>query len=164
MLPCDEDRVLRHSIEPFLDEVARRGSRLGGGSVAALSAALSAALLEKLTVRPPQRRALQRIRRASTRLIRRDAETFARAVEAMRSDDPAAFRVSLRAATAVQETVRRHARTVETACRAAQRAIAPRFQSDLRCAAALAAAAQRSARALIRANRAWLAQSRRRSR
>lgn len=147
---------MSQAIERFLDEVSHRGSWLGGGSAAALSAALSAALLEKLAARPAQRQALQRIRRACVRLIRQDAETFARAVASARSGNRVVFRRRLKAATAVQETVLRHARNVERACGVERRRVKPSFQSDLRCAAALATAAEQSAKALIRANQSWL--------
>jgi len=144
------------SIEQFLDETARRGSWIGGGSLAALSGALSAALLEKLTPAPRAARRLRRIRRACAGLIQRDAETFAKVIDATRGKNPRAFQRLLTAATALQVQVFVNSRTIERACRRARRAIKPRFQSDLQCALALAVAAQRSASALIRTNLAWL--------
>lgn len=147
---------MSESIEQFLDEAARRGSWIGGGSLAALSAALSAALLEKLTPAPQAARRLRRIRRTCTALIRRDAETFAKAINATRAKSPRAFHRLLRQATEVQVQVFVSARTIEAACRRASRFITPRLQSDLRCALAFAAAAKASASALIRTNLAWL--------
>ena len=144
------------SLEQFLEQVARRGSWVGGGSVAALSAALSAALLEKLVHRPEQTRHLRRLRRECVGLIQRDAETFARVIQATRSRDRHAFSESLKTATEVPCQVFEHAQTIQSACRRAQRSIKPRFQSDLRCAMALALAASESARTLIQTNLSWL--------
>lgn len=147
---------MSESIEQFLDEAARRGSWIGGGSLAALSAALSAALLEKLTTAPQTVRRLRRIRRICAGLIHRDAETFAQAINATRTKNPRAFQRSLGAATEVQVTVFVNSRAIERACRRAGRFIKPRLQSDLRCARAFATAARQSAATLIRTNLAWL--------
>jgi formiminotetrahydrofolate cyclodeaminase len=144
------------SIEQFLDEAARRGSWIGGGSLAALSAAQAAALLEKLTTAPQTARRLRRIRRTCVGLIRRDAETFAQVINATRTKNRRAFQRSLGAATEVQVKVFVNSRAIERACRRASRFITPRLQSDLRCALAFAAAAKASASALIRTNLAWL--------
>ena len=129
---------------------------MGGGSVAALSVALAAALLEKLVHDPRVARRLRRIRRESVRLIRRDAEMFARAIQATQRKHRQAFVRSLKAATEVPCRVFEHAQAVQSACRVAQRSVKPRFQSDLRCAMAVALAAGESARTLISTNLAWL--------
>ena len=144
------------SLEQFLDQVARRGSWSGGGSVAALSAALAAALLEKLIHDPRAARRLRRIRQECVRLIRRDAETFARVIRATQRKHRQAFVRSLKAANEVPCRVFEHAQAVQSACRVAQRSVKPRFQSDLRCAMAVALAAGESARTLIYTNLAWL--------
>jgi formiminotetrahydrofolate cyclodeaminase len=144
------------SIEQFLDEAARRGSWIGGGSLAALSAALAAALLEKLTLQPQTVRRLRRIRRACVVLIRQDAQAFAKAISATRLPRRRTFQRSLKAATDVQVKVFSNSQTITRACRRARRAVKPRFQSDLRCVLALAAAARQSASTLIRTNLAWL--------
>ena len=144
------------SLEQFLDQVARRGSWMGGGSVAALSAALAAALLEKLVHDPGTARRLRRIRQECVRLIRRDAETFARVILATQRKQRQAFARALKAATEVPCRVFEHAQAVQTICRAVQRSVKPRFQSDLRCAMAVALAAAESARTLIFTNVAWL--------
>ena len=152
-------RFLLHrslSVDEFLEQVARRGSWVGGGSVAALSAALSAALLEKLVTRPRARRTLQQIRSVCVTLIDRDAETFSGVIQAMRRKNQAGFRQALRRATDVPQQVVVSAATVQAACRVARRTINPRFQSDLRCAEALAKASGVAARALIRTNLVWL--------
>ena len=148
------------SIQELLEEVARRGSWFGGGSVAALGAAASAALLEKLVGEGVAGRRLRRIRRQTGRLIEEDAKAFARVIAATRSPNRGRFRSALHAATRVQETVLRAAGEVQRAGRAARRAIKPRFQSDLRCAMALAKASAESAKALIRTNLTWLNDSR----
>lgn len=147
---------MSESIEQFLDEAARRGSWIGGGSVAALSAALAAALLEKLTVAPQTVRRLRRIRHACVGLIQQDAQAFATVIRATRAGESRTFQRALKAATDAQVHVFRHSQTIAGACRKARRAIKPRFQSDLQCALALAAAARQSASAFIRTNLAWL--------
>jgi len=144
------------SIEQLLGQIARRGSWLGGGSVAALSAALSAALLEKLVFHAPTARRIQRIRRSCIGLVQRDAVTFSRVIQAIRAGERQAFRRTLKSATEVPCQVFEHAQMIRAVCRAAQRSIGPRFQSDLRCAMAVALAASESARALIDTNLAWL--------
>jgi len=144
------------SLEEFLEQVARRGSWSGGGSVAAVSAALSVALLEKLSTRPRAVRRLRRLRRECLVLVHRDAQTFSRVIEATRAGNRGAFTRSLKQATEVPYRVFAHAQTVAAICRAERRFIKPRFQSDLHCAMAVAGAAGESARALIRTNLAWL--------
>ena len=144
------------SLEHFLEQVARRGSWVGGGSVAALSAALAAALLEKLVVRPSAGRRPGAIRRQCLSLVPQDAERFAQVIQATRRKDRRRFVLALKRATEVQCRVFRHAQAIEAACRAAQRSVKPKFQSDLRCAMAMAMAASESARALIHTNAAWL--------
>ncbi|MBI2104758.1 MAG: cyclodeaminase/cyclohydrolase family protein [Candidatus Omnitrophica bacterium] len=147
---------MQGSIEQFLAQVARRGSWVGGGSVAAFSAALSAALLEKLVHDPAAARRLGAVRRECLALLDRDAEAFARVIRTTRRKDRRAFRAALQAATEVPCRVFEHAQRVQAACRAAQQAVKPRFQSDLRCAMAVAIAAGESARTLIHTNLAWL--------
>ena len=147
---------MQESLEQFLEQVARRGSWVGGGSVAAVGAALAAALLEKLVIRPDIARRLRRIRRECIRLIQRDAESFSRVIAATRAGDRSAFRRTLKAATDVPYLVFEHSQAIQAACWSAQRAVKPKFQSDLRCAMALALAAAESARTLISTNLAWL--------
>ena len=147
---------MQASVDEFLEQVARRGSWVGGGSVAALSAALSAALLEKLVAQRTTARRLKRLRHACVALIPRDAKAFSRVIQATRRGNRAVFSRALKAATDVPWQVFAHAQAVQLACRTAQRAIKPRFQSDLRCALALALAASESARTLIHTNLAWL--------
>ena len=147
---------MSQSLNTFLEQVARRGSRFGGGSVAALSAALSAALLEKLVTQPQTGQRLRRIRRECLRLVDRDAAAFARVVASSRSGNQVRFRRALKDAIEIPMRVIAYAQAVRAAGRIARRSIAPRFQSDLRCAMALTDAAATSARALINANLAWL--------
>jgi len=147
---------LQGSVEQFLEEVARRGSWVGGGSVAALSAALAAALLEKLLTHPQAARRLRRIRHACVRLIERDAVTFARVIKATRLKNHQGFRRALKAAIDVPCQVVEHAQAIRRTARDAARSVKPQFQSDLRCAIALADAAGTSARILIDTNLAWL--------
>lgn len=147
---------MQDSIEQFLDQVARRGSWVGGGSVAAFSAALAAALLEKLVHDPRAARRLGAVRRDCLRWLAQDATAFARVIQTTRRKDRRAFRTALQAATEVPCRVFEHAQRVQAACRTAQRAVKPRFQSDLRCAMAVAMAAGESARTLVHTNLAWL--------
>ena len=149
-------RPALQSLEQFLEHVARRGSWFGGGSVAALSAALAAALLEKLIHDAGTARRLRRIRQECLALIRRDADAFARVIQITRRKDRSAFQRSLQAATEIPCRVFEHAEMLQAACRAAQRAVKPQFQSDLRCAMAVAMAAAESARTLVHTNLTWL--------
>ncbi len=129
---------------------------MGGGSAAALSAALAAALLEKLTPQANAARALRHVRRRCLALVEQDAETFAQAIHALQSRQTGAFRQRLRAATALQEQVFQHAHMIQQAGRQSMRRIKPQFRSDLECTIALAEAARQSASALIRTNLTWL--------
>lgn len=148
------------SLEQFLEQVARRGSWIGGGAVAACSAALAAALLEKLVHAPATSQRLRRIRRECLHLIEADARSFAAVIRTLRDNDPAAFRRSLKAATEIPYRVFVRAKGVEGTCRAARRRVKPRFQSDLVCASATARGAAEAAQALIRTNLAWLSDAR----
>lgn len=147
---------MQGSLEQFLEQLARRGSWVGGGSVAALSAALAAALLEKLAAHPRAVGRLRRLRRECVRLIQQDATMFARVIAATRAGNRRAFASSLKRSTEVPYRVFAHAKTIQATCRAEQRSINPQFQSDLHCVMALAAAAGESARTLIDTNLAWL--------
>lgn len=143
-------------LSKFLAQVARKGSWYGGGSVAALSVGLSAALLEKLIHDAPVRRQLQRIRRQSLRLTKQDATTFAKVIAASRTGHPGTFRRTLKAAIEIPCQVHEQAQAVQMIGRRAQRAIKPRFQSDIRCALALSEAGRAGAAAFIETNLAWL--------
>ena len=123
--------------------------------MAALSAALAAALLEKLTLAPRDRRRARAIRQSCLALIERDALVFSRVIQATRTS-PHVVAQRLKHATHIPCQIVRYARAVHEACRTAQREIKPQFRSDLRCAMALAHAADVSGRALIETNLAWL--------
>ena len=144
------------SINKLLEEVARRGSWFGGGSVAALGAAASAALLEKLVHDPRASRRLHQIRTRTIRIIDQDATAFSRVIDATRFPNTRRFRTLLKAATTLQEEVWHAAHEVQRLGRAARRAIKPQLTSDLRCAIALAQAAAQSAEVLITTNLTWL--------
>ncbi len=147
---------MRRSLEQFLEQLARRGSWIGGGSVAALTVALAAALLEKLIMRAATGRRLRVVRSECLHLIERDADVFAGVIQATRSSNPPAFRRALKAATEIPCRVYAHAEAIAATARAEQRSIKPRFRSDLRCVVALARAASQSAHALIETNLQWL--------
>ena len=145
-----------HSLDRFVSHIARRGSWFGGGSVAALCAALAAALLEKIVVEAVPARTLRRIRRECLGLIKKDADAFARVITTTQSKDRGAFRSSLKTAIDIPSRVFEHAERIQAVCRTAQRTVKPRYQSDLRCALAVALAAAESARTLVITNLAWL--------
>lgn len=147
---------MRQSLEQFANDVAAHGSWTGGGSVAAASAALAAALLEKLVHEPALIRRLRRVRAECLALSRRDGEVFSRVIEAMRRRDRRRFQRCLKTAIDVPRAVAEHAYGVAAACERAQRRLKPRFRSDLHCAKALARAAALGAQAMIRTNLAWL--------
>ena len=148
------------SIDEFLAQVARRGSLVGGGSVVAVGAALAAALLEKLLIRPSQAASIRRIRKACLVLADQDAVVFSRVIAATRQQDRRRFTAALKRATDVPFAVFRHACTLRVAGKQAQRSINPKFHSDLRCALALADAAGVGARTLVLTNLAWLRDAR----
>ena len=157
LFPSDRTRLrLNGSLKQLLDHITRRGSWFGGGSVAALSAAVAAALLEKLLTHPQGRRRVHAIRRSCVALMERDAIVFSRVIQATRTNRPRTVAQRLKVAIQVPCQVVRHASAIQAACRAAQRYIKPRFQSDLRCAMAVARAAEVSGLALIETNLAWL--------
>lgn len=147
---------MESTLEQFLEQVARRGSWVGGGSVAAVGAALSAALLEKLVYQPDAARRFRRVRRECLKLVTRDAEAFSAVIRAMHRKDQPAVQRALKQATEIPWQVFQHAQTVRAACRSAARLVKPRFQADLRCAMALAKASAESATILIHTNLDWL--------
>ena len=144
------------SLEEFLEQVARRGSWLGGGSVAALSAALSAALLEKLLLNARTVRQVRRLRCECVALIERDAEAFARVIQATRSHRSGTFQRALRRAIDIPCRLITCCQLIEAHGRRIQPEIKPQFRSDLRCALAVARAAREGALALVDTNLAWL--------
>lgn len=144
------------SLDHFLEELTRRGSWIGGGSVAAVSAALAAALLEKLIATPARAQPLRQRRLACLRLAQRDAEAFARVIQATRKGDPHEVQRALKTATGIPWQVFQHAQAIQRVGRRTQRSLKPRFRSDLACAMVLARASGDSARILIRTNLAWL--------
>ena len=144
-----------HSVDRFASHIARRGSWFGGGSVAALCAALAAALLEKIVMEAAPARRLAKIRRDCLGLIQRDADAFARVVKTTQRKDRGALRSSLKTAIDIPCRVFEQAERIQAACRAAQRTVKPQYQSDLRCALAVALAAAESARTLVHTNLAW---------
>ena len=147
---------MRGSITQFLSQLARRGSWMGGGSATALSAAVAAALLQKLVQNRRTSRRLEDIRQECVELVEADAAVFARVIRATRSRRPEVFRRSLKQAIEIPYRVFVHAHTLQAMCRSAQRRIRPQFQSDLRCAQALAHAAAVAARGFMATNLAWL--------
>ncbi len=144
------------SVEDFLEQVARRGSWYGGGSVAALSAACASALLEKLVTQKSAAKKLRRLREDCFDLIEKDATSFAQAIGSMRLGQRAVFVSRLKAATEVPYRVLVNAYRVKAMAKAYQKTIKPQFQSDVRCALSLAQAAADAAQAFIETNLAWL--------
>ena len=145
-----------HSLDRFVSHIARRGSWFGGGSVAALCAALAAALLEKIVIQAGPARTLRQIRQDCLGLIQKDADAFARVIKVTQRKNRGAFRSSLKTAIDIPCKVFEQAERIQAACRSAQRTVKPQYQSDLRCALAVALAAAESARTLVNTNLAWL--------
>lgn len=148
--------VLRGSVEDLLDHVARRGSWYGGGSVAALAAAMACALLEKLILKAGALKKLKRLRKECLALVEKDAVSFARAIHGMRLGRRAVFVSRLKAATEVPYRVLHNAYAIKAMGKAYQKTIKPQFQSDVRCALVLAQASADSAETFIETNLAWL--------
>lgn len=162
--PSQGQEIVRSkiSVEQLLEHTAARGSWYGGGSAAALSCALAAALMEKLASQPEAARLARAIRQRCTRLVHEDARVFAKAVQAMSSHDPRRVRRAMNAAIAVPQEVCASAQRLRRVSRQIGKTLRPNFRVDLRCADALARAAETSARALVLTNQAWLNQLKRR--
>ncbi len=150
---------MRDPIPSIVDEIARRGSWFGGGSVVALAAALAAALAEKLLPHAGARRRMRRVRERCVRLAVQDARAFARVIQTMRRHNRQAFTRALQAAITAPLQVLMFARRIDAVCRTAQRGVPTRLQSDLRVARLLASAAAGGAKTLVRTNLAWLGHS-----
>ncbi len=146
---------MRQSIDQFLRRTATRGSWYGGGSAAALTGALSAALLEKL-VSGTAASTSRAIRKRCVALIEADANVFARVIKAYYEQDRAAVQRTLKRAIEVPVAVYRSADQLLALATRTQRTIPQRYQSDVQCVVALGKAARDSARALIMTNLAWL--------
>jgi formiminotetrahydrofolate cyclodeaminase len=160
--------IVNLSLEQLLNQTATRGSWYGGGSVAAMACAASAALLEKLlnpvassraggAVTPhPASKSMRAIRATTLRLIQRDAQAFSRVIKAYYQHDKAAIRRSLKEATEIPLTIALSARRVTATARQLKPQIKPRYRSDLTCVEALATAARTAAEAFVDTNLAWL--------
>ena len=143
------------SIQQLLERTADRHSSYGGGSAAALSCALSAALVEKVAGRKPASGIAKRLRLHCTKLIEADAKVFGSFIRAQKREDRAAMRRALKSATDIPSQVEECSKQVLEVARRIRTHVSPRYRVDLRCAERLAKAAQQSARALVAANRAW---------
>jgi len=162
---------VNRSVQQLLDQTAKRGSWYGGGSVAALACALSAALLEKLVSPTAPRRAtklasfrrrspaagmIRATRTQALRLVDEDARTFAHVIKAMYQQDKIATRKALKQAIEVPLRVHVSAHQILQAAERAKRDIPKRYHSDLTCVIALAKASREAARAFVETNLAWL--------
>ena len=156
-------------MKQLLEQTADRRSSYGGGSAAALSCALAAALVEKLASQPSRARGGQAgrtgsaatarsLRACCARLIEADAKAFARVVRAGARQDRNTLRRALTVATDIPCQVGECAQQVLSIARRIRARVSPRYRVDLRCAEALAAAAKQSAQALAAANRVWMRQ------
>lgn len=146
------------SVQQLLERTADRRSSYGGGSAAALSCALAAALVEKLAGRTGSAATARKLRACCTRLIEADAKAFAAVVRAGARQDRSALRRALRVATDVPCQVGECAQQVLSIARRIRARVSPRYRVDLCCAEALARAAKQSAQALVAANCAWTKQ------
>ena len=143
-------------LEQFLAQIARKGSWHGGGTVAALSFSLSAALLEKLTHQPESHRRLHRLWHLGLTLAEEDARVFASVIATSRPGYRKAQQKRLKQAIDIPCQVYEGAGEVLKLAQRLRRTIKPRFQSDVRCALSLARASQQASLGFINANLAWL--------
>jgi len=152
------DSLLDLPVRDFLDAVAGRTSTPGGGSVAAVTAALAAALTAmaaRYSDLPADEADALRIRAAG--LADADADAYAayRAALAVPDGDecrPAALERSRDAAAAVPAEVAECAARVAELARELVRAGNPNLRSDAAAAVALAAASATTAAALVAVN------------
>ena len=147
---------LNSSVRTFLDQTATTGTWYGGGSAAAFTCALSAALLEKLARSAVHRKPLRTIRTRCLRLVKTDADSFARVVRAHSRHDARATTKALKAAIDVPLQVCRDASQARKISIAIRPSIRRHYDVDLRCAVELAQAAGKAARALVTTNLTWL--------
>ena len=148
---------MKQSLERFLQQTATRGSWYGGGSAAAMTCALAAALLEKLVNERGVAASVRRLRREATVLIERDATAFARVIQAYYQHDQPAIQRALKAAIDVPLSVHAASDRLLQLAAKARTGIRPRYRVDLTCAVALARASRQTAGALVRTNLTWLA-------
>ena len=144
------------SVRPILDHIAKQGSWYGGGSAAALTCAVSAALLEKLLGASSDVRRLRALRRRCTGLIDADARTFAGVIKAYYQRDARLAKRRLKAAIRIPVDVCLASGQLLARARRDAHLLKPRYRVDLRCAMELAKAAGASSRALVETNLAWL--------
>lgn len=156
MILNDWTHLVSSSIRSVLDQIAAQGSWYGGGSAAALTCAVSAALLEKLLGPSCDIRRFRALRRRCTELIDADARTFAGVIKAYYQRDERAAKQRLKAAIRIPADVCLASQELLAQARASARLIKPRYRVDLRCAMELAKAAGFSSRALVETNLAWL--------
>lgn len=143
----------------------------GGGSSAALSGALAAALVEKIAQKATARNRRARpittkartLRLRLMRAVQEDARWYWRVILAFRRRDRRAALRALVRATAVPEQVITDARGVIRLIRRLRPLSAKVWHSDLQCAWLLAEATQGAGLALIIANRRFMASWRRKS-
>ena len=147
---------LNSSVRTFLDQTATQGTWYGGGSAAAFTCALSAALLEKLARSPASRKTLHVIRTRCVRLIEADAASFARVVRAQSRHDARSMTKALKAAIDVPLQVCRDASRIRKIAIEIRPSIRRHYDVDLRCAVELAQAAGKAAQALVATNLTWL--------
>ena len=151
-------------IQDFLALMASKAPTPGGGSCAAIAAALSAALIEKVAgkARKRHRRAAslyaqaRTLRLRATRAIAADADAYLRVVNASRRHDRRSLMHALRNAAQVPQGVARDAKALS---RLSQRLLAissPVWRSDVECAHDLALASERASAGFVRANQQYL--------
>ena len=151
----DERHTLNTSLQHVLEHTATKGSWYGGGSAAALTCAVSAALVEKLARRRQTIAAARGIRLRCARLMDEDAQAFACVIRAL-AERPRLFPSRLKSAIEIPAQVHDDAHLVLRLVRQTKQTIPPRYHVDLQCAEAIAIAAAQSAQALIKTNLAWL--------
>ena len=136
----------------------------GGGSSAALTAALAAALVEKIAgkTKRHERRAgtlhtkARALRLRLTRAIQEDAQSYWRVVLAFRKRDKRAALRALVRATAIPQRVIKDAREVVRLIRTLKPIASKVWHSDLQCAWLLAEASAGAGLALVIANQQFM--------
>ena len=144
------------SVRPILDSIAKQGSWYGGGSAAALTCAVSAALLEKLLRASSDVRPLRALRMRAMALIEQDAKAFSQVIHAYYRGSRSSAQRKLKVAIEIPLTVYRDSVHLLAVAARSRRLIKPRYRVDLDCAVALANATALASLALVRTNLAWL--------
>lgn len=151
-------------IRELLDLTASKAPTPGGGSCAALAAALSAALIEKVAGKSRKRfpaaaslyAQARIIRLRVTRAVHADAHAYQRVVTASRRKNRRALLRALRSAAQVPQGVVEDAKALGQLSQRLLAISSPVWRSDVLCAHDLALASERASVGFVRANQRYL--------